>query len=131
VDIRTPSVHHFIVNGKQRTGRLGEAVAAEYLQKNGYRLYRRNIRLGHDEIDIVAYDPIDRTLVFAEVKTREHSHRDYTPELNYSGRKRRSLLRAARRFVASRNFAGGYRLDLLCVVNGRVIDHIKEVNNSL
>ena len=50
------------------TGRLGEDLAAKYLQKQGYKIIERNKSLGYGEIDIIAIE--DKTLVFVEVKTR-------------------------------------------------------------
>ena len=53
---------------KQILGRLGEDLAADYLEKNGYRIVRRNVRLSKNELDIIAED--NDYLVFVEVKTR-------------------------------------------------------------
>ena len=53
----------------KRIGDHGEAIAARYLQKNGYRILAKNFRSAHGEIDIVA--ECGDTLVFAEVKTRK------------------------------------------------------------
>ena len=36
------------------TGRKGEALAAEFLIKKGFRVYHTNWRTGHKELDIVA-----------------------------------------------------------------------------
>src|SRR5215212_3660787 len=49
-------------------GRLGERLAAEHLERLGYRIVARNHRTRFGELDIVAAD--DDTLVFCEVKTR-------------------------------------------------------------
>lgn len=49
-------------------GQQGETEAVEYLKKKGYRIIKRNFRLGKGEIDIIARD--GRTLVFVEVKTK-------------------------------------------------------------
>lgn len=49
-------------------GRRGEAIAAAYLELQGYVIRRRNVRLGRKEIDLVA--SLGRTLAFVEVKTR-------------------------------------------------------------
>jgi putative endonuclease len=46
----------------------GEGLAAEHLERLGYRLVARNVRTRRGEIDLIACDA--RTLVFAEVKTR-------------------------------------------------------------
>lgn len=49
-------------------GTEGEALAASYLETQGYRIWARNFRSGKGEIDIIASD--GNTLVFVEVKTR-------------------------------------------------------------
>ncbi len=50
-------------------GYCGEESAAVYLEKNGYTVLARRMRIGHSEIDILARDT-DGTTVFVEVKTR-------------------------------------------------------------
>ncbi len=49
-------------------GRLGERLALEHLQRQGYRLLARNHRTRTGEIDLVVRDA--RAIVFVEVKTR-------------------------------------------------------------
>ena len=49
-------------------GNDGEDFAADYYEKNGYRLLCRNFRGSHGEIDIIAEK--DAYIVFAEVKLR-------------------------------------------------------------
>src|SRR5260221_12494933 len=53
---------------KDALGRQGEQLAAEYLQKAGFRILDRNYRCADGEIDIVAADR--RKLVAREGKTR-------------------------------------------------------------
>ena len=55
----------------RQLGRFGEAVAAEYLRKKGYRLLGLNYRTRRGEIDLIASE--GRYLVFAEVKLRKSS----------------------------------------------------------
>ena len=55
----------------RQLGRFGEAVAAEYLRKKGYRLLGLNYRTRRGEIDLIAAE--GRYLVFAEVKLRKNS----------------------------------------------------------
>ncbi len=50
-------------------GPWGEALAAEYLRKKGYRIEAMNYRTRHGEIDIIAANR--RYLVFCEVKLRK------------------------------------------------------------
>lgn len=59
------------INKRAILGRTGEAVAASFLQKKGYRILERNYRNHFGEIDIVARD--GDALVFIEVKTRKNT----------------------------------------------------------
>ncbi len=52
----------------QSKGRFGEDIAAEYLERHGYRIIDKNVHMSHKELDIIAED--DNFLVFVEVKTR-------------------------------------------------------------
>ncbi|HEC66343.1 MAG TPA: YraN family protein [bacterium] len=54
---------------KQKLGKKGEEIAAQYLEKKGYEIIGRNIRVGRGEIDIIAKNK--RGIVFVEVKTRK------------------------------------------------------------
>jgi putative endonuclease len=53
---------------RHQLGRLGERLAAEHLERLGYRVLSRNHRTRFGELDLVAAD--DSTIVFCEVKTR-------------------------------------------------------------
>ncbi len=59
------------MKGNADCGRIGETIAAGYLRLIGYRIIERNLRIGRNEIDIVAFD--GDCLVFVEVKTRRNS----------------------------------------------------------
>lgn len=117
----TPSTHLEI-------GKKGERIGIEYLERLGYKVLDANVRVGrHDEIDILAYDPTDQALVFVEVKSRARGGTTYTPDINVTWKKRYHNSRAARRWVGDHDYDGGYRLDVLCVSQGRVTDHYIEV----
>ncbi|MGB7924861.1 MAG: YraN family protein [Pyrinomonadaceae bacterium] len=105
-------------------GRQGEFLAAQYLERAGYRLVASNFALPvgrslrgallHAEIDIVAYE--GTTLCFVEVKTRA-SDWFAAPEANVDLRKQRQITRAAR--VYRRLFgvtAAPYRYDVVGVI---------------
>ena len=110
------------------TGATGENRAARYLRRHGMRILGRNVHVGKkDEIDIVAYDPIDKVVVFAEVKTRAHHNDDYAADLNITPDKKGNMTRAARRWIREHDFHGGYRMDVLLVEDGRVTDHYEEI----
>jgi len=109
------------------TGQKGEGIACSYLQDINYEIIERNVQLGHDEIDIIALDPTDKVIVFCEVKTRKSFNRNYMPSLNLTRDKKECMRRAARRWVANKNYLGGYRLDLICVAAGKVVDHLFQI----
>ncbi len=54
---------------KKTLGKRGEAAAARYLRRRGYKILARSDRFGPGELDLVALD--GETIVFVEVKTRE------------------------------------------------------------
>ena len=51
-----------------RTGRKGEERAESFMKNAGLKIVARNVRVGCDEIDLIAKQ--DDTLIFIEVKTR-------------------------------------------------------------
>lgn len=53
---------------KQILGKLGEDLASDYLEKNGYQIIARNLHLAKNELDIIAED--ESYIIFVEVKTR-------------------------------------------------------------
>ncbi len=117
-----PTAPHLLV------GLEGEELAAAYLISIGYDVRQRNIRQGRDEIDILAHDPEDDVLVFVEVKTRTKKIQEgFQPEMTAAADKRRKLRRAVRRWVAEQEYDGGYRIDLICVREGRITNHFKEL----
>lgn len=109
-------------------GRQGERTAVAYLQSNAYKIYGVNQRMGRDEIDIVAYDPRDKAVVFVEVKTRSSMSRDYGPSLNMTDAKKKKLLRSARAWVASKEYEGSYRIDAIYIEAHAVTQHIKQLD---
>lgn len=53
---------------RKETGAIAENIAADYLQKRGYKIHERNYRTREGEIDIIAEK--DGTLVFFEVRAK-------------------------------------------------------------
>ncbi len=97
-----------------RLGRLGEAAAAQYLKRLGYRIVVRNYTCPAGEIDIIAVD--GRQVVFVEVKTRRSSDAA-DPEIAVHAHKRRQVTRAARYYLAqTRNQDRACRFDVIAIV---------------
>jgi len=73
-------------------GAEGEARAADYLRRRGYRIVARNVRAGGVEIDLIVRR--GALVVFVEVKTRR-SRSLGPPEQAVDARKRARLVRGA------------------------------------
>lgn len=76
-------------------GKRGEDLACLYLQKNGYKILKRNFRSRLGEIDIIALE--EQTVVFIEVKTR-FSKQFGPPEEAVTPWKIRSIIKTAQYF---------------------------------
>lgn len=97
----------------KQTGSNAEAVAANYLQANGFSIITRNWYNKYAEIDIVAKK--DRSLCFVEAKYRLTDTAgdgfDYiTPT------KLHHMTRAAEMFVSAENWPGEYQLMAISIV---------------
>ncbi len=101
----------------KQTGRMGEDAAAKYLCEKGYTILLRNLRVEHDEIDILALH--GGALVFVEVKTRhavQGLRSPYgTPADAVDGAKKAHLLRAAEAYWKGNNQYRSYapRIDVV------------------
>lgn len=116
-----------MANAKQRVGKYGEFLAAEFLVEAGMRLLDRNWRCATGELDIVARD--GDTLVFCEVKTRRGS-RYGTPAEAVGAVKVGRLRRLAAQWLASKAVrADQIRFDVISVQPSRRgtarVEHIR------
>ncbi len=119
-------------------GAKGERLAADYLERHGYRIVATNFTLpiGYSlqgrqvtgEIDIVAYDETVKpfVLAFIEVKTRTRTD-IAAPETAVDRRKQRQIIRTARlyrRLMAVQEEP--YRYDVVTVI--AVPDSVHEIS---
>jgi len=105
-------------DARAKLGLWGEDVAAEHLRVRGYRIVGRRVRIGRDELDLVAVPTRDRVpqLVFVEVKTRRSP--DFGgPIAAIDRRKRHALCRAAARYLRRLRRPGNpFRFDAVEVI---------------
>lgn len=100
-------------------GRAGEALAARYLEDRGYVILARNLRVGRDEVDLVALD--GATLVCVEVRARRANSMVH-PFESITATKRARLRRSASRHAVERGLRD-VRIDVIAVIDGEV-DHL-------
>ena len=99
----------------QRIGDAGEALVAGRLETAGWTILARNVRVGRDELDLVAIDPgPPRTLVIVEVRRRGRRDFGYAEE-TVDHRKRAALRRAAATLLERGGLPDGQRLPALAL----------------
>ncbi len=109
-------------------GDLGEDLAVSFLEGKRYRILERNFRCKGGEVDIVARDPRDKSLVFVEVKAR----RDLSygvPQLAVTPFKQRQISKAALTWLAKHRLQDtAARFDVIAILladgGAPTIEHI-------
>jgi putative endonuclease len=91
-------------------GRAGEDRAVLHLEREGYVIVGRNVRAGHDEIDVVAKD--GETLCFIEVRRRA---RTVDAMVSITAQKRSRIVRCASAYIAKMQPAPTCRFDVVLV----------------
>ena len=99
-------------------GDQGEALAAEHLSDQGYRILEQNYRYERAEVDLVCLAP-DETqpeIVFVEVKTRT-SLGYGTPEEAVTDEKQAHVVRAAKAYMYERRLESvPVRFDVISIL---------------
>ena len=117
-------------------GKWGEDVAADWLRRRGCSIIERNARpYARDrrlEIDLVAYDAPEDTVVFVEVKQHARKSEYQTRMRSVNRRKLQLLRRACNAWLRRNRWRGGYRFDVVEVYgepggSRPEIDHVKRV----
>ena len=97
----------------QRIGDAAEALVASRLERAGWTILARNVRVSRDELDLVAIDPgPPASLVVVEVRRR--GRRDFGfAEETVGHRKRATLRRAVATLLERGTLPGGRPLPVL------------------
>ncbi len=102
----------------QRTGEIGEHLAARYLLGKGYKIIERNYTKKWGEIDIIAAK--GSITHFIEVKSKSQSKafegKDiYRPEDNMHPWKVKRLIRTIQTYILENNIEGEWQFDLVVI----------------
>lgn len=107
-------------------GKLGEEMAVEYLQKNGYSILQQNFVFQKAEIDIIAQK--DNFLAVVEVKTRS-SVEFGLPQDFVKPKKIQLLVKAINEYIIENDLDVDVRFDIISVYkNGKdfEIEHLED-----
>ncbi len=108
-------------------GKWGEQIAAEYLQKKGYRIMFRDWKIGHRDLDIIAKQ--NDVVVIVEVRTRRNNHFGDT-EMTIDRQKIRNICIASNAFVKRLRIDNEIRFDIIAITGtpeiGYTINHIED-----
>ena len=107
-------------------GKLGEELAVDFLQQNGYDILETNWTFQKAEIDIIAQK--EKTLAIVEVKTR--SSIDFgLPQDFVKSKKIQLLVKAVNEYVISNDLDITVRFDIIAIhkeENDFKIEHIED-----
>jgi ribonuclease HII len=118
-------------DGRSNLGRLGEGVAAQYLEERGYVICEMNYRCAVGEIDIVALD--GECLAFVEVRTRK-STMFGSPEESITSAKKEKLIEVAETYLQERQSRPlDWRIDVVAIqMSSRgVLRHLELIQNAI
>ena len=107
-------------------GTIGEELAVEFLEKNGYKILETNWTFQKAEVDIIAQK--DTVLAVIEVKTRS-SIEFGLPQDFVKPKKIQLLVKAINEYVISNDLDLEVRFDIIAIQkenNGFMIEHIED-----
>lgn len=112
----------------KKLGRVGENLAAKYLESQGYKIIAQNFRIRSAEIDIIA--EIDGTIIFVEVKTRSNTRHGLAAEA-VNIRKQKKIIEAASVFLQDEKyFDSACRFDVIEIYSAGKNFEINHIENA-
>ena len=108
-------------------GRIGEGLAAESYQKQGFIILKRDYRFGRAEVDIIAQK--GNILAIVEVKWRSNTYFG-DPQSFVSKKQQRSLITAENHYVNSNHLDVNVRFDVVSIVGQQPKIDIQIIENA-
>ena len=117
-----------MISPSQRFGQSAENLAERWLQKKGYRILERNVRLGGGELDLIAQH--HDTVVFIEVKGRRTTQFGGAPYA-IDDRKKRQIIKLASWYLSRHGLSNHFcRFDVILVTGtdqeSPVVTHVEQ-----
>ncbi|MGB0789510.1 MAG: YraN family protein [Marinirhabdus sp.] len=108
-------------------GKMGEAIAAEHLLKNGYEILERNFTVQKAEIDIIAKK--GNYIVIVEVKTRNSAFFG-DPQGFVTPGKIKLLVKAANEYVIENKIEEEVRFDIIAILKNSKTQQLEHFKNA-
>jgi putative endonuclease len=111
----------------RKIGDRGEQKAVDFLLENGYEIIERNVHFGKKgEIDIIAKEKKDQTIVFVEVKFNRVKKSAFgEPEFRFNKSKIAQIVKLANHYIYQKKlFNRAVRIDLIAI-DDKGIRHYK------
>ncbi len=118
-------------NARRALGQLGEELAAQHLQRQGYVIVERNYRCPRGEVDIIARD--GERLAFVEVRARRGTAFG-TPKESITPKKQARLATVARNYLQEKGYVDvDWGIDVVAVQFTRsgVLQRIELIRNAV
>ncbi len=113
----------------RKTGNIGEQATAEFLQRHGYEILKRNYTVRGGEIDIIASK--NGTTAFVEVKTRKEAPLEEGEQAITPVKKKRIVAAAQRYIDEVMKNCESCRFDVAVVtVSDNAVKHLKYYVNA-
>jgi len=108
-------------------GKLGEALAAQFLLREGYEILERNWIFQKAEIDIIAKHK--KEVIIVEVKTRNSAFFGDPQDFVTPG-KIKLLVKAANEYMIINDLDLEVRFDIIAVLKNKKIEKIEHFENA-
>ena len=110
-------------------GKAGEEEAVQLLLRKGYSILHRNWRSGKKELDIVATDKLQKTLIVVEVKTRKNTSFG-SPEEAINTKKIRHIVASTDAYLRKYKIDLPVRFDIISVVGETESFHAEHIEDA-
>ena len=115
------------MSDSKELGCQGEDIASSFLVKKGYKIVVRNLKMGKNEIDIIAEN--ESFMVFVEVKTRSGDYLEH-PCAAVTTSKQKSIIKTADNYIRQHNIDKESRFDIITIIKNNSEFEIAHIENA-
>jgi putative endonuclease len=110
-------------------GKIGEEIAVQYLEENGYIILEKNLKFTFGEIDIIAEK--NNYICFVEVKSRK-TEKYGLPEEAITQFKKKKIIKVAQLYIKKKHIRNKlFRFDVISINFNKCISRkIRHIKNA-